>query len=380
VLPAAPSRPDRLDRCPGVLRLTEGADGWLARVRLPGGLVSGAQLAGLAQLAGELGDERLELTSRGNVQLRGLPVDCSDALVERLTALGLAPSATHERVRNITASPLAGIDGGRDLTDLVHALDAAICADPRLAQLPGRFLFALDDGRGDVAGDADLAAVVRGDTAQVESVTVAVGETAVALVRAAHAFLDERAEQGGSAWHVDELVDRRLRVRARLDAAMPRPANAFRFATARPAAATAPARDRPPARRPIGRVGSALVVGVPLGRLTVEQARWLAGCGQRLRITPWRRVVIPDADPGLRPAAVGLVTDPDSPWLTVSACAGQPRCRQALADVQADAAAALHRFPGRRVHWSGCDRRCGRSADVEVDVVATSEGYRVSGV
>jgi precorrin-3B synthase len=99
-----------------------------------------------------------------------------------------------------------------------------------------------------------------------------------------------------------------------------------------------------------------------------------------LRITPWRSVVIPDADSAARPEAVGLISDPGSPWLGVTACAGRPRCRQALADVQADAAAALDRFAGRRVHWAGCGRRCGRSSDVEVDVVATNEGYAISGL
>ena len=66
------------DRCPGVLRLIEAADGYLARVRLPGGFVTGGQLRVLARLAGELGDGRVELTSRGNVQLRALAADAAE--------------------------------------------------------------------------------------------------------------------------------------------------------------------------------------------------------------------------------------------------------------------------------------------------------------
>jgi len=65
----------RADRCPGVLRLAEAADGYLARIRLPGGLIGAGQLRALARLADELGDGRVELTSRGNVQLRGLAAD-----------------------------------------------------------------------------------------------------------------------------------------------------------------------------------------------------------------------------------------------------------------------------------------------------------------
>src|SRR5262249_31900538 len=82
-------------------------------------------------------------------------------LTDELTRVGLLPSLSHDRVRNVLASPLAGLDGGPDLTGIVRALDAALCARPRLAELSGRFLFAVDDGRGDVAGlGADVVARV----------------------------------------------------------------------------------------------------------------------------------------------------------------------------------------------------------------------------
>ena len=44
------------DRCPGVLRLAEAADGYLARIRLPGGLIGAGQMRVLARLAAERGD------------------------------------------------------------------------------------------------------------------------------------------------------------------------------------------------------------------------------------------------------------------------------------------------------------------------------------
>jgi precorrin-3B synthase len=68
------------DRCPGLLRLAEAADGYLARVRLPGGLIGAGPMRVLARLASELGDGRVELTSRGNVQLRGLAADAAGPL------------------------------------------------------------------------------------------------------------------------------------------------------------------------------------------------------------------------------------------------------------------------------------------------------------
>jgi precorrin-3B synthase len=412
------------DRCPGVLRLAVAADGHLARIRLPGGLIGAEHMRVLARLAGELGDGRVELTSRGNVQLRGLAADVVDSLTDQLIRAGLLPSLSHDRVRNVLASPLAGLDGGRDLTAIVRALDSALCARPRLAELPGRFLFAADDGRGDVASlGADVVALIQPDGAVVNGLAVTRGgatDDADAIVTVmlacAEAFLDEAAAQGGTAWRIADLADGAERVRAAVVArlglaAAARPPDAAPAsagpasagpasagpASAGPASAgpasAGPASAGPafagPAARPVGVVGpggTAAVLLAPLGRLTAAQLTWLAGhvTGRPARITPWRSVVLPDL-----PDAAGVLRDADrlgfgvdmtSPWLRVSACAGRPRCASALADVQADAAAFAARWPEQIVHVSGCARHCGRPAATQIDVTATSEGYQVAGI
>ena len=48
------------------------ADGGLVRVRVPGGMLSASQFAALLAASTRHSDGSLELTSRGNVQLRGL--------------------------------------------------------------------------------------------------------------------------------------------------------------------------------------------------------------------------------------------------------------------------------------------------------------------
>ncbi len=156
------------DRCPGVLRLHDAGDGLLARVRLPGGRIDRRGLATLADGAA-LGNGLAELTSRASVQLRGLPPEASAPLASLLAAGGLLLAPARPRAER-AGEPAGGAASPR-LADaaapapaprrsllptdaLVTALDAAILADPALAELPGRFLFALDDG----AGLVDLAA------------------------------------------------------------------------------------------------------------------------------------------------------------------------------------------------------------------------------
>ncbi|MBK3590512.1 cobalamin biosynthesis protein CobG, partial [Streptomyces sp. MBT57] len=113
--------------------------------------------------AERFGDGELHLTSRGNVQLRGLGTECGGELADLLTAAGLLPSAAHERARNIVASPLAGLDGSPSLGPWLAELDALVCGSAAAATLSGRFLFALDDGRGDVDGlGADVTLIAEG--------------------------------------------------------------------------------------------------------------------------------------------------------------------------------------------------------------------------
>src|SRR3954466_2952704 len=94
------------DECPGALQMHSAADGALARVRLPGGMIEPRQLETLAHAANRFGSPAMELTSRGNIQIRGIRDDqAATALADAVASAGLLPSPTHERVRNIVALP-----------------------------------------------------------------------------------------------------------------------------------------------------------------------------------------------------------------------------------------------------------------------------------
>ncbi|WP_405060827.1 nitrite/sulfite reductase [Kribbella sp. NBC_01505] len=348
-----------------MLAVHQAADGGLARIRVPGGLLSVTQLDVLRSASLDLGDGRLELTSRGNLQIRALRPDGPQELSDRLYRAGLLPSLTHERVRNILVSPLSGLDGRYDVLPLAAALDRALCAHPGLADLPGRFLFALDDGRGDlVASGADvLVQAVDSREALLSlgthGVRLSWGEVVEVMIAAAGAFLEVR---DGAEWRIAEVIDGSRRILERLGLE----------ATGELPVAGAPTEA--------GEHGSALVATVPLGSLTQEQAVVLTEVAEWVRVTPWRSVVLP-AVASAPLEAVGLVTTPDSVWSGVTACAGRPGCAKSLADVRGDARRVVPQLArdGRRVHWSGCERRCGKPAGVFVDILAVGNGYLVDG-
>ena len=273
-------------------------------------------------------------------------------------ATGLVPSTSHELVRNVVASPLSGLDGDGhcDVRPVVAALDEALCAEPDLSGLGGRFLFAVDDGRGDVIGDTfDLGLLATGPDGGI--VLAGAGrrgwavplEAAVpTLVELAKEFV-ERTGGGATAWHVHELSE---------------PLGPPRTGTAAPPAVPAP---------PLGAVGEHAVVAVPLGLLRRRHVDALARVTDTVRVTPWRSLVVEGGAahlPDLQDA--GLATQDGSPWHRLHACTGLPGCVRSAVDTRELARALAPVLPpgALPVHVSGCERRCGTPSTAYVDLLA----------
>lgn len=365
------------DACPGVGRPFAAADGSLVRLRPAGRPVSVVGLGRLLDLVAARPDPSIQLTSRAALQLRGLPDPLPPEAVAVVREAGLLPSPTHELVRNVVASPLSGLDGRghADVRPLVVALDHALCATPGLSDLGGRFLFSVDDGRGDVAGESsDLGVVALSDGGAVVTAgssgrgwRLPLERVVPMLVELAEEFVARRAG-GESVWHVDELAS---------------PLGPAPTVPSHPAAVS------DVAHRPLGAVGPHAVVGVPLGLLTRGHAAALARITDRVLVTPWRSLVVVDGAGGLTDLGeAGLVVDEKSPWARLHACTGLPGCRRSAIDTRATARRlALHLesapTPGRPglgadrtdhadlpVHVSGCERRCGTPSTPFVDVLA----------
>jgi sulfite reductase beta subunit-like hemoprotein len=130
--------------CPGALRPMLSGDGLVVRVRPFLGRLRRAQADGLATLAAAHGNGLIDLSSRGNLQLRGVREDSFAPLLEGLRGLNLLDdTAEAESRRNILVMPFW--QSGDETECLAAALTDALIHAEDLA-LPAKFGFAVDTG------------------------------------------------------------------------------------------------------------------------------------------------------------------------------------------------------------------------------------------
>ena len=101
------------------------------------------QLEAIADAASRFGSGEIDLTNRGNLQLRGVSEETYPEALAALEAAGLIDAEVGaEAVRNIVVDPLSGIDPARaDIRKYAAALEHVLVQDRRFWSLPGKFGF-----------------------------------------------------------------------------------------------------------------------------------------------------------------------------------------------------------------------------------------------
>lgn len=379
------SHPDRSrgDMCPGALVLHHAEDGAIGRVRFPGGRVLSDQWETIAQIAIELGDGFIHITTRGNMQFRG--IDNEASFLDKVEKAGFLPSRKHDKIRNILASPLSP-----KLWEITDQLDQALLNNEVVAGLSGRTLFGIDAGKGDIYSHRPDFGVLHQTTGyqvimagelQPLMVTNAT-DIADVLVKAAQLWQQSR----GASWRMREKPEVVAQIVAEI--------------TKHPAvtAITPDQFERPSLAdsRPIGWLNQsldtgasqvALAAGLRFGFLSAQVAQVLAAIDKPTSITPWASLVIHDLDESEAEAIVrvlapmGLIFDHSSPWLRVTACTGLPGCGKSHSRTRDDAIAMIQSaaIPEGLVHFSGCERRCGHPLLSHTEYVAVADGeYEVT--
>ena len=116
---------------------------FMVRLRLPNGLVDARQLEVLADAVDRCGDHgSADITTRQNIQLRGLLLEDMPPLLRELERVGLTSRQSgHDNPRNVTGHPLAGIDPEEvvDTRPLVTAIQEALLGPEGPRNLPRKF-------------------------------------------------------------------------------------------------------------------------------------------------------------------------------------------------------------------------------------------------
>ncbi len=133
----------------GLFWLNPVKDGYMCRLRIPGGVVKSFQLRELAAIARELTTGYIQITTRNNFQIRLIePKNCPEVL-RRIQGVGLhSKGAGADNIRNITMNPCAGYDPCEllDVRPLVNELATVIIGSKEFYDLPRKFNIAYDGG------------------------------------------------------------------------------------------------------------------------------------------------------------------------------------------------------------------------------------------
>jgi ferredoxin-nitrite reductase len=408
---------------------------YMCRLRIPNGILTHWQFAGLADLAERYAGGYAHVTTRANLQMREIEPKNAVALVEAIQDLGLCSRGSGaDNIRNVTGTPTAGIDPQELIDTRPHARawHFHILNDRSLFGIPRKFNVGFD-GAGIIpvledTNDIGFQAVVvkqgfgvepgvwfrlmlggitghqtfAGDTGVIVKPDDAT-MTADAVVRV---FIDnaDRSNRAKArlkyildAWGfekfltaTEEKLGQKL-IRVPADAIAPRPAF-----------------DRmahigvhPQKQSGLYWIG----VVLPVGKLTADQMRGLAkiaadyGDGD-IRLTVWQNLLISGiTDQQIAAAqaaveAIGLSVNAGSIRAGLVACTGNAGCRLAMSDTKRHAEAIAQWCQSRiqldnplNIHLTGCPNSCAQHYIGDIGLLGTkvqiseegdqAEGYHI---
>lgn len=339
--------------CPGALRPMMSGDGLVVRVRPFGGRLRRAQADGIASLAAAHGNGLVDVSSRGNIQIRGVAPESHAALIEGLKLMGLIDSTPEvESRRNILVTPFWD---STDETEVLAAMLTDALAAPDAPDLPGKFGYAVDTGRMPVLQDASADIRLEYDASGqlilvADRMTTGKPVTAKTAIAEAIALTRWFVANAGGVTRMKNLVG----------------------LGKMPDGATAPRQVAQFAPAP-GYTSSGAMVGLAFGQMRVETLSTLAKHGA-LRLTPWRLILVENATE--LPDVEGIITDPADPFLRITACTGAPACPQALGETRSlSRTLAPYLDIDQRLHVSGCTKGCANPRSAPLTVTAQAEGY-----
>ncbi|XDB00002.1 cobalamin biosynthesis protein CobG [Sulfitobacter sp. LCG007] len=339
--------------CPGALRPMQSGDGLVVRIRPWLGRLSRDQALGLCDLALGHGSGFIDLTSRANLQIRGVTQAAYPALMEGLGKLGLLdPDPESEARRNITVAPFwqAGDRSYRLARELGARLD-------ELPLLPGKFGFAID--LGPAAMLANTPADIRLETGPRDSIQLRADSCDTGVELAERDAITRAIAL--ARWFSGRMTPDARRMR--------KVVQYFDLPKEFIGTSTAVSAPRPDP----GPVPGGTLIGVPFGQADAAAlaAAIRSSGAQAISVTPWRMLRL---DGARAPAGDAFIVRPADPLLDVDACPGAPFCASASVETRSLARRLAARSAGA-LHVSGCAKGCARARPAPLTLVGRDGAF-----
>ncbi len=402
---------------------------FMLRLRVPNGVLSSHQLALLASIIHPYGEDGVaDITTRQNIQLRGINLNDVPEIFKNLKRVGLTSiQSGMDNVRNITGSPLAGLDPDEvfDTRDLTQKVQDMITnqgeGNEEFTNLPRKFNIAIAGCRdnsvhaeiNDLAfvpayreGELGFNVLVGGFfSAKRCAETISLNtwvrpQDVVPLCRSVLTLyrdhgLRANRQKSRLMWLIDDWGLDQFRTEVEKDLAQ----------TLLPAVLTTevdqPKRDLvgiyPQKQDGLRCVG----LHVPVGRLQTRDMLELArladeyGSGD-VRLTVEQNVIITDVPEAKLEALLAesllqrFSPDPGALMRSLVSCTGNQFCNFALIETKNRAVvlvealeAELHIPSKVRIHWTGCPNSCGQAQVADIGLMGTTarkEGKPVEAV
>lgn len=403
---------------------------FMMRMRLPNGIITSEQMQTLGEVVQRYGDDgNGDITTRQNLQLRGVRIEDVPDIFSRLKGVGLTSIQTGmDNVRNITGSPVAGLDGDEliDTRELVQKTQDMITnsgeGNLEFTNLPRKFNIAIEGGRdnsvhaeiNDIAfvpaykeGELGFNVLVGGffsakrcEAAIPLNVWVSANDDTVDLSRA---ILEVYRDHGLRAnrqkarlmWLIDEwgLDKFRAAVEKQFGRSLATAAEKYEIDWDK--------RDhigvfkqKQPGLNFVG-------LHVPVGRLYAQDMFDIARIAEvygnsEIRLTVEQNIIIPNIpDENLdaflsEPILEKFTINPQPLQRALISCTGAQFCNFALIETKNRALNLIHELDQElemthpvRIHWTGCPNSCGQPQVADIGLMGTKvrkDGKTVEGV
>ena len=360
------TRPAAKGWCPSAFTPMMSGDGLLVRIKPPFGQLHQAEIQALATLSQRYGNGILDLTSRANLQIRGVSEADYPELLTALMAENLVRDNQQSDSLNLILAPFtaSGSLGWRCAEQLYHHAE-------KLAPLPAKFGFSIDCGQTRFLAESAADIYLETDTDD------------QLIIRCSG------IQTGFQTTETDLLVDLDRLIIWYLDQ-QPKTGKALRMGPLLtqvnlPETWTGAAPHDDCQRLQVSQshiFGDAhyQITAAPFGQMTSEDLQHLAAAYESVTFTTGRLLVmaagksVPDT----------LITQPDDPRLHIAACPGQPHCASASVDTRtlAKSLAALmadipQAGPAKTLHISGCSKGCASPTARDICIIGNDGRFDI---